>query len=45
MIDELYYKGILDDKDIDIIQNNKNINKDKNDGFERWSVNQMDKIV
>lgn len=35
MIDELYYKGILDDKDIDIIQNNKNINKDKNDGFER----------
>lgn len=29
MIDELYYKGILDDKDIDIIQNNKNNNIDK----------------
>ena len=33
MINDLYYENIIDENEINIIQNNKNI--DKNDDFER----------
>lgn len=34
VINELYYKDILNNDDIDVIQNNKHINKQRDD-FER----------